>query len=169
MIGGKMGREISAPYREILIKLMEGVKKRFDLISFVVYGSVARNEAGKESDIDILIIVEDLRDRYEALKLFDGAEKEVEEIVNNAEKQGYRVFFSPIIKGREEAAKMSPLYLDMVEDAVILYDRDDFFKSILERLRRRLKELGAERVRVGKKWYWRLKKDYVFGEVIEIE
>ncbi len=164
-----MGREISAPYREILIKLMEGVKKRFDLISFVVYGSVARNEAGKESDIDILIIVEDLRDRYEALKLFDGAEKEVEEIVNNAEKQGYRVFFSPIIKGREEAAKMSPLYLDMVEDAVILYDRDDFFKSILERLRRRLKELGAERVRVGKKWYWRLKKDYVFGEVIEIE
>jgi hypothetical protein len=30
-------------------------------------------------------------------------------------------------------------------------------------------ELGAERVWVGRKWYWRLKKDYKFGEVIVIE
>jgi len=30
-------------------------------------------------------------------------------------------------------------------------------------------ELKAERVRIGKRWYWRLKKDYKFGEVIRIE
>ncbi|MEM2206899.1 MAG: nucleotidyltransferase domain-containing protein, partial [Sulfolobales archaeon] len=32
----------------------------------------------------------------------------------------------------------------------------------------KLKELGAERVRCGRKWYWRLKRDYKFGEVIEL-
>ena len=54
------------------------------------------------------------------------------------------------------------------------YDRqdirgmDDFFRNILENLRRRLIGLGAERVKFGKLWYWRLKRDYRFGEVIEI-
>lgn len=58
---------------------------------------------------------------------------------------------------------MRPLYLDMVEDAVIFFDRDGFFSGILEKLRKRLNELGAERVRLGKRWYWRLKRDYKFG------
>jgi len=28
--------------------------------------------------------------------------------------------------------------------------------------------VGAERIRHGKSWYWRLKKDYKFGDVIEL-
>ncbi len=76
--------------------------------------------------------------------------------------------FSPIIKTSEEAIRLSPLYLDMVEDAIIVYDRDGFFEQILENLREKLKKLGAERVWIGRKWYWRLKKKYEFGEVISI-
>jgi len=57
----------------------------------------------------------------------------------------------------------------MIEDGIILYDKDNFFHEVLRRLRTRLEELGAEKIRVGKKWYWRLKRDYKFGDVIEIE
>jgi len=57
----------------------------------------------------------------------------------------------------------------MVEDAIILYDRGSFFENILNRLRKRLNELNAKRVRMGKMWYWVLKEPYEFGEVIEIE
>jgi len=57
----------------------------------------------------------------------------------------------------------------MVEDAVVLYDKDMFFETILERLRKMLKELGAKRIWVGDKWYWMLKPDIRFGEVVEIE
>jgi hypothetical protein len=95
--------------------------------------------------------------------------KEVEDLLKKLRKEGYNVFISPIIKSREEAMVISPLYLDMVDDAVILYDKDNFFTEILERLRKRLKELKAKRVRVGRMWYWKLKDDYRFGEVIEIE
>ena len=35
-------------------------------------------------------------------------------------------------------------------------------------MRARLEELGAQRVRLGKRWYWVLKKDYRWGEVIEL-
>ena len=51
----------------------------------------------------------------------------------------------------------------------MLYDKDMFFETILERLRKMLKELGAKRIWVGDKWYWMLKPDIRFGEVVEIE
>ena len=40
---------------------------------------------------------------------------------------------------------------------------------MLDKLSRRLKELGARRVRIGKKWVWVLKEEVRTGEVIEIE
>ena len=51
---------------------------------------------------------------------------------------------------------------------MIVYDRGGFFEEVLERLRR-LRELGVERVRLGRKCYWRLTRDYSPGEVIELE
>jgi len=56
----------------------------------------------------------------------------------------------------------------MVEDARILYDRQDFFSRRLDRLKKRLDELGAKRVRRGNAWYWDLKPDYRPGEIIEL-
>jgi nucleotidyltransferase len=56
--------------------------------------------------------------------------------------------------------------MDMTEDAIILYDRDKFFRKVLEKTEKRLKELGFERVWLSEKsWYWR-KRDYKLGEVI---
>lgn len=62
----------------------------------------------------------------------------------------------------------SPLFLDLIEDAVILFDRDGFFAGILERFRKRLQELGARRIWKGDWWYWELKPDYKPGEIFEI-
>lgn len=156
----------------MLARLVDVMKSRFGdrLVSIVLYGSVARCEARRDSDVDLLVVVRDLgRSRFRRQDLFMEIEELLEEEIGKLEAMGYHVDFSPIIKSPEEASRISPLYLDMVYDAVILYDRGNFFQSILERLRRKLEELGAERVRVGKLWYWRLKRDYRFGEVIEIE
>ena len=35
------------------------------------------------------------------------------------------------------------LYIDLVEDARLLYDRGDFLKEFLDRVRGRLQQLGA--------------------------
>ncbi|MEM1678434.1 MAG: nucleotidyltransferase domain-containing protein [Ignisphaera sp.] len=166
-----MSRGLCEPYASLLHRLLSVAMERFGdrLISFVVYGSVARCEAGRDSDIDVFMVVEDPpRGRFRRQELFMEVEESVEEEVEELRSQGYNIDFSPIIKSVEEAQRISPLYLDMVEDAVILYDRGNFFSNILNRLRERLRELGAERVRLGRRWYWRLKKDYRFGEVIEL-
>ncbi|MEZ0394684.1 MAG: nucleotidyltransferase domain-containing protein [Desulfurococcaceae archaeon] len=167
-----MAKELCEPYRTLLEKLLRIALKKMgdDLVSLVVYGSVARCEARRDSDVDLLIVLRNPpRSRLRRQDLFMELEEELEADVEELRKQGFYVDFSPIIKSVEEASRMTPLYLDMVEDAVVLYDRDGFFANVLERLRKRLAELGAERVRVGRRWYWRLKREYRFGEVIEIE
>jgi hypothetical protein len=56
----------------------------------------------------------------------------------------------------------------MVDDARLVRDRDGFFAGVLDRLRGRLRELGARRVWRGTRWYWDLKPDRRPGEVIEL-
>jgi len=160
------------PYRGLLSKLVGLLLERFGdrLISVVLFGSVARCDAKPGSDVDLLIVVEGLpgsrlRRQYLFMEVEDLLQRDLEEL----ESKGFRIDFSPIMKTPEEASHISPLYLDMVYDAVILFDRGGFFTSILEKLKKRLDELGAERVFIGRRWYWKLKKDYRFGEVIEIE
>ncbi|HDN73707.1 MAG TPA: nucleotidyltransferase domain-containing protein, partial [Archaeoglobus sp.] len=53
---------MAEPYRSILKALLEALRKRFGdkLISLVVYGSVARGEFRRDSDLDILVIIEGL-------------------------------------------------------------------------------------------------------------
>ena len=159
------------PYKTLIERLIEALKRKYGdkFISLVVFGSVARGEARKDSDVDLLLVIDSIpKRRLERQKEFMEVEKELEGYLNELFDEGYFIDFSPIIKTPEEATRLSPLYLDMVEDAIIAYDKDDFFAKILERVRKRLEELGSKRVRMGKKWYWILKPDYRFGEVIRI-
>ena len=74
----------------------------------------------------------------------------------------------PVFKTPEEVEAGSPLYLDMVEDARILVDPEGFLAGYLERLRVRLRVLGARRIRRGNAWYWELKPDLKPGEIFAI-
>ncbi|MEM4311741.1 MAG: nucleotidyltransferase domain-containing protein [Nitrososphaerales archaeon] len=164
--------EISEPYNLIINKLLSALRIKLGdrLVSFLVYGSVARGEVRKDSDIDMLIIVRGLpKSRLRRQEFFEEVEEEVEEELKEFWKKGFYISFSPIIKTPEEALRLSPLYLDMVDDAIILYDKEDFFKRVLDRLKGKLKEFGARKVKLGKRWYWILKERYEFGEVINFE
>ncbi|MEM4616765.1 MAG: nucleotidyltransferase domain-containing protein [Archaeoglobaceae archaeon] len=158
------------PYKSILEKLLEALKEKYNerLISVVLFGSVARGEARRDSDIDLLLVIEGLpKSRLKRQEEFLEVESNLVEMIEALE--DYTIEISPIMKTPDEVAKYPPILLDMVEDAIILHDRNDFFKNLIEDLRKKLEKLGAKRVRMGKKWFWILKPDYKFGEVIKIE
>jgi len=69
----------------------------------------------------------------------------------------------------DEARRLPLLFLDLTEEAAVLYDRNSFLETTLLELKRRLLKQGAKRVIVDKEhWYWDLKPDYSFGEKAEI-
>ncbi|BDR93463.1 nucleotidyltransferase domain-containing protein [Vulcanisaeta souniana] len=164
---------IKEPYRTVIQNLLNSLIRLYgdNLVSLVIYGSVARGNQRKDSDIDMLVIFEKLpKPMSDRIKIFERAEDEVQSLLDELLDKGYAITLSPLIKTREEAKRFSPLYLDMTEDAVIVYDKDGFFEEVLTRIINRLRELGATRVWVSDRaWYWVLKRDYRFGEVIEIE
>lgn len=135
------------------------------LVSLVLFGSVARGDARASSDIDLLVVAEgfpwSLAERRRPL-LAEWARI-------RAERGLAAVDWNLVTKTPDEARHHSPLYLDMVEDGILLFDRGGFFRSILDAMRARMRALGSRRVLLPDgSWYWDLKPDFRFGEVVEL-
>jgi predicted nucleotidyltransferase len=142
------------------------------LVSVVVFGSVARGDAKPTSDTDILVVAENLPKR-----ISEKMEVMAKILIKLRDAQAYKelrkkgintwVQFYPLTP--EEAKIHRPVYLDMVEDAVILVDKDSFMESVFTSLRRRLDELKARRIYLKNgTWLWDLKPDIKRGEAVEI-
>ncbi len=135
------------------------------LVSLALFGSVARGQARPTSDIDLVVVAEgfpkSLRDRRRPLL------EDWERV--RAARSLRAVDWNLVTKTPEEARYHSPLYLDIVEDGILLLDRGGFFEAVLSEMRNRMRQLGSRRVYLDDgTWYWDLKPDYRFGEVVEI-
>ena len=137
------------------------------LRSLAVFGSVGRGTPRLDSDLDLLLVVDDLpRGRVPRVRDFDAVERLAWERLADPDMPRPRL--SPVFKTPAELEEGSPLLLDMIEDARVLVDRDGLLRARLDRLRARLAELGARRIWRGDAWYWDLKPDYRPGDVIEL-
>ncbi len=157
-------RRLANRYAELLIAALSD-----RLVSVVLFGSVARGDASADSDIDLLIIANDLpTGQFARKRLLGAADAAFERDLARAERAGIDTRLARIVRTPREAARVIPLYLDLTEDARLLYDREAFFAGVLDRVRASLKRLRSRRIRQGKTWYWDLKPDFKPGDVIDI-
>ena len=135
------------------------------LISLVLFGSVARREARPDSDIDLLVVAEGF-----PRSLGERRRPLLEEWERTRAARAFpHMSWNLVTKSPEEGRGHSPLYLDMVEDGILLLDRGGFFETVLDEMRTRMRELGSRRIHLDDgSWYWDLKPDFRFGEVVEI-
>lgn len=142
------------------------------LLSVMLFGSIARGDWDKDSDIDILVVAEGWEDKpaWVRIKEVRRAKEALEESPEYSE--SLRAGYYPIIQNyclsTEEAKRFNRIYLDAVLDGIILYDKNNFLTEVLRSLRKRLEEMGSVRVTLpGKGSYWIL-KDVEAGEVIAL-
>ncbi len=158
-------------YRQIVSALEQEIKRFYGnrLVSICLYGSVARGTMNNISDLDFLVVCEGLpMGRVKRVDEFRVIERALQTLLRRAKKNGVYCEFSPVIKTPQEVSVGSLLFLDMLEDGKILYDRDGFLQKFFKKFRVQLEKLGAKRVWRGNTWYWILKEHYKPGEVFEI-
>lgn len=136
---------INPYFREVVGSFLSGLKKTLgeNLVSVVLFGSVARGDSREDSDIDLIVVADGLPQSFS---------KRINVFLPIAEESRKRAPSRPFIQAyplsREEAVKSRPIYLDLLTDAVILHDRDDFIRGVLERLGKRLTELEFKKLRL---------------------
>jgi len=148
--------------------LLDRFKNR--LLGVLVFGSVARGDWTKDSDIDLLVVVDGWEKPTwertgELMGLMDGLRQTRE--FKKAVGQG----FIPIIQHYPlsglEAERSHRIYIDACVDGIVLYERDGFLTRVLGNFRRRMAKLGAHKVYLPKGYYWVLWKGRA-GEVFEL-
>jgi len=102
------------------------------IVSIALYGSVARGEAGPASDIDLLVIFQNATPgMLSRRRLLDPVRESLTPDLERLWREGIYIDFVEVIRTRSEAEKFHPLYLDMSQEAVLLYDRDGFLEKVL--------------------------------------
>ncbi len=158
-------------FAEVLAALRSACVRHYGdrLVTVGVFGSVGRGTPGPSSDVDTLIIANRLqRGHGRRMRDFDAVEAALSDVLAAVAGRGCDTTISPVIKTPEEAAAGSLLFLDMIDDLRLLYDREGFFRSHLDGFAARLRCLGARRIRRDGTWHWDLKPDYRPGEVFEL-
>lgn len=148
-------------YSNLIATMLVSLKQHFGerLASIAYFGSVARGTATADSDLDVLVVGEfrgDTPSRIDELAQLEYSGRLGAELAWLSS-QGINCHISWFPLTPHEASRFRPLYLDMLEDAVILYDRDSFLASVFAELRKRILQQGGERIWLDKeRWYWKI-------------
>ncbi|MFQ5710577.1 MAG: nucleotidyltransferase domain-containing protein [Candidatus Geothermarchaeales archaeon] len=163
-----------AAYAPVIKRYCELLHQRYGgrLMGVLLFGSIARGDWEYNSDIDLLIVVDEWDDqpawiRVRELQRVRRRLRETREY-----KTALEAGFTPIIQhyplSLEEAKEFHRVYVDACIDGVILYDKNGFLEDIITSLRNTLAEMGARRIVIpGRGYYWVL-KEVKLGEVFKL-
>lgn len=152
-------------YKELL-PLVEGLKHGLPqkLWGLVLFGSVARGEAKESSDLDLLLVADNLPEKFTARS------RHLRRLLPSE----LRGTVSFIAKTRAEfEAGFPSYYLDLALDGIILYDRENYMQQKLARIGELMQTAGLKRQQTddGFSWqwqkpprgYWRIDWSGVYG------
>lgn len=155
-------KTFSMRHRQYIISILNEIVDYYgdSLLGCAVFGSYARYENRKNSDLDLLII----------LKKAPGFSRRIKDFVENVEMKheplAQEIYeqdeilcdLSPYIVTREEALKLQPVYYDLVQDHLIIYDPDGLIMYIINSTQHILQQAEAGKARHANTWEWQTAK-----------
>jgi len=146
---GGSGNRILQAFDDLSGDLLAAVRAVYGerLVSLAIFGSVARRTPNPESDLDMLVLADRLPDgRMARVKEFEPVEPALATLLRELEGRGVRTDLSPVFRTPAELAYGGPIFLDMVSQVIILYDRGGVLSRYLSQLEETLRSTGARRI-----------------------
>jgi predicted nucleotidyltransferase len=152
-----MDERLEAELRELVQRLRTDLNQA--LVTVCLFGSQV-DGAAPERDIDLLVIWDGAPDRR-------WGRGDRIRAAASAVSPRLEAWLSPIVLTPEEARDFKPYYLGILDRHRLLFDRERFFATVLDRLRRRLAEMGARRLTDPDGFvYWDLAPNWQPGDEV---
>jgi predicted nucleotidyltransferase len=137
---------------ELIIKIISDLtdilKQKFnnDLLVVVLFGSIVKGNFTNSSDIDVLVVCE------APIKDWRARDKMILELTEDTELK-YATPVHMILVSRDEISgaieSVYPLMLEIYEANEIIYDKDNFFRQLLEDFEKNIRQLHAKKIEEG--------------------
>ncbi len=159
---------VSYIFRDYLYNFVRLLKENYkeDLLSIILFGSVARGKWNNESDIDLFILFSNKSSINNRLTKIISDYERKSKLKNS---KGDRLFstiqdISLLIK---DLHKFRTIFYDIAMDGIILFDRNQTGFHFLKKIKKRIEEKGLRRVFIKENdYYW--ERNVKFGEIIEL-
>ncbi len=129
-----------------ILKTVKIVSQDKDVQGIALFGSIAKNNYNNSSDVDFFIVVDDDYDYTNKLwevrkKLLPAEESFI--------KEGKYYRFSPLVVSKAGLSRTIPLYFDIADYGIILYEKNSILTDFFSRIRtlphkRRIMPAGVE-------------------------
>ncbi|MBI4258560.1 MAG: hypothetical protein HY619_06360 [Thaumarchaeota archaeon] len=159
----KTGRHI-----HLIVKTLHLLHSCYErkLVSACLYGSHAGGEAGSNSVVNLLLILEEKGGLMERIRSIYQCINDIRFERRVLLEHGLATDVSIYSMTREEAKFLHPIYLEVAEDAAILYDTEGFFQRLRFQSLGVIINSGGVKFKSKGQWFWRMPADFSFGELI---
>ncbi len=120
-------------------------------LGVVLFGSVAKSTFTRFSDIDVAIVTDS-----DFLDYLDYLNKEIKEIDHEQDKlikAGLSLYISPLIITKKDTQRINPIYFDVLDDGILLYQREntisDFFGALAKIKHKRINTAAGQILKWG--------------------
>jgi predicted nucleotidyltransferase len=141
------------PHVNLLIQEIKNILKN-NLVSIILFGSYAKGDFTVNSDIDILVIIEDTEVDYR---------ERINDFLDKIDGLTLPFLVSPIILTKKEAEVFHSLYLDILDAHNIAVDKGNYFKGIMEKVFEIKKRGLIEEKKLSGKTYWKVNYEGEIG------
>jgi len=110
-----------------------------ELMGLVLFGSWARGEASKDSDVDIFVVLKSLKGMEARSTIYRVIARHVGRALTLVDMRADEVF--------GEKVELTPLLLNILSDGIIIYDGTGRLSALMEKTRRLMDEAKLVRYR----------------------
>lgn len=104
------------------------------VVGLLLFGSVAKGNFTSSSDIDVLVVVDSksIPEQFERItKIIDGIEEKRKPLIE----MGLHLRLAPMLLPASELKYFRPIYLEFLEDGVVLFERNEVLSDFLNDVR----------------------------------